>query len=217
MSTKITKKKIALDEPPVEQVQPEEEQIVLTVNGNPIPEAFAHAIPFAHTDQGIAERQNNGKPRAMVEFTRDAWDKKMDQRAAATEPWEAEDPLLEAVDAVKQPGMAYRFLSPRVISKRGMRKYEVVTDGKGNEIKVGNMVLGTMPEDMQARRAKHYQDKGNEDLNNAQENLRVAQEQINRDNPEIGDTTLADGDRLKNYGTGDIHETGITRTRGRAA
>jgi hypothetical protein len=215
MATK-PKSKIVLprDESPADQDPTG--PVVLTVNGKPIPEAFAHAIPFDHTDQGIAAKQNNGKPRAMVEFTRDAWDKKMDQRAGASEPWESEDPLQEAVDKVKQPGMAYRFLSPRVISKRGLRKYELVTDRKGNEIKVANMVLGTMPIELQNKRAKHYQDIGNEDLNSAKENLQVLQEQITRDNPGVGDATLRDGTRLRDHSSGDVHEVGLTRTRGHA-
>lgn len=203
-----------LDVPPSEDESPEVPERLLTINGNPIPPEFAHAIPYAHTDQGIAERENNGKPRAMCQVTRDAWDKTIDKRAAATEPWEAEDPLKDTVDAHRQPGMAYRFLSERVINKRGLRKYEIVTDGKGNEVKVGNMRLGTMPIELQNKRARHYEDKGNDDLASAKENLQIAQDQIARDNPEVGRTHLQSGERLRDYNSGETHDIGITRHRG---
>jgi hypothetical protein len=205
----------ALDEAPVEQM----EEQVLTVNGKPIPEEFAHAISYAMTDQGIAERANDGKPRARVEMVRDAYDKQLDEREAATEPWESEDPLKEAVDAVRKPGMGYRFLSPGVIAKRGMRKYKPVVAANGDPVTVGRMILGTMPIELQERRAKHYQDIGNDDLREAQQNLMVEQEQMSRDVKGIG--PLRAGETLHDSGyedaSDDVYEIGVQRNRGRMA
>ena len=214
MATKNKKPAIALDEMPVEEVQ---EPTVLTVNGQPIPIHLQHLIPYAATDQGILNTEATRGPRAYTEVVRDAYDKQTDRRNS--EVWESEDPMRELVDSVRVPGMGYRFLSPKVIVKRGMRKYEPVRDEKGEEVKLGNMILGMMPIEKQEQRAKYYQDLGNDELKQAHENLRVEQERIAHDYPGFG--PLKTGTQVADTGyddaTGDVHEIGIHRTRGAMA
>src|SRR5437588_12426135 len=97
--------------------------VVLTVNGKPIPAEFAHAITYSMTDQGQAEARaidaTRPKP-SGARVTGDAWDKTL-ARKADSEVWDSFDPLRDAVDQVREPGMAYRFLSDLNHKRRGRR------------------------------------------------------------------------------------------------
>lgn len=153
---------------------------VLTVGGKPIPSDVAHLIPFANTDQGIAERQARPGPTAMVEVVSDQWDKKL-QRKEEAQPWDSFDPLTEAVDTVREPGMRYRFLSDRAHKRRGRRGWETVVGQDGKPVTVAGMTLAKMPEQAAERRNKHYRDLGNEQLKTAAEAYELEQTKTIRD------------------------------------
>jgi hypothetical protein len=163
---------------------------VLTVNGKPIPPEFAHVIPFAHTDQGIAESQADGRPRAVTSVVRDEFSKKID--AYGAQPWDSGDPLTGVVDAVREPGFSYKALSPRVIEKRGMRGFEIVPGAR-----FGNMPIGRMPIKVARERNEHYRREGQDALDQAVEQYAVDQEKLIRDGKVTGLAPLRPGDVLQ--------------------
>lgn len=67
----------------------------------------------------------------------------------------APDPMEETVSRHREPGMGYGFMSPKASAVLGQRGYVVVHDEKGDPVKLGNLVLGKIPERVQqARQAK---------------------------------------------------------------
>jgi hypothetical protein len=195
----------------------------LTVNGKPIPLEFAHLIAFEATDQGIAEREAalEGKPRACVQFISDEWDKTLQQREAATSTWDSPDPMRDAIESVREPGMAYKFLSPRVTAKKGLRRYEVVHKN-GEPVKVGEMVLGAMPEDLRRKRNAHYQAIGNDDLRQVEQQYQADLHKAVRDGGlsqgEALQAILRSGDELHDHRNPDRGaQIGVRITRGSQA
>lgn len=176
----------AIPESPVfrDAARPREARRVLHVNGIPVPEELAHAIPYENTDEGVAERLD--RPHAMAQVTRGPFEKTLDARAAAQlgiDDAEPPDPLRDAADRYLGPGQRPRFLSQPVIARRGLRGFEVVKDERGEPVKVGSMVLGWMPEEKAAARNRQCQAKGQELLLRAQEEH---EEQVARDASEAG-------------------------------
>ena len=190
---------------------------VLTVNGKPIPEEFAHAISYAVTDQGIAEaKANRTHEPSGVEVTGDAWDKGLERRAA--EPWDSFDVLADAVATVREPGFAYRAISPRVADKRGMRGWEKVLDKDGKERKVGNLFIARMPVEMQQRRNRHYAQLGNEQLADAAQQYSLDQEKLVKDAGVSGLAPLRAGDHVQDRTNPELSATiGIETQRGTRA
>lgn len=135
---------------------------VRTVNGVPIPPEFAHAIPYDHTDQGIAERA--AQPKAWSSGFSDSFDKLIAERRESlmegTPTWAAPNPMKELADAHIGPGMSPRFLSPSKCDREGTRGFQVVRNEKGDPVKLGNMVLAQIPEELAQKRRQHYQDQG---------------------------------------------------------
>lgn len=193
---------------------------VLTVNGKPIPEAFAHLIHYDVTDQGIAAKQQNGKLKATpgVSIGRDAWEKTLDRKADA-EVWDGFDPLKEAVDAVREPGMSYRFISDRVLNRRGRRGWEPANDQDGKAVKVAGMTLGKMPIERAERRNLHYQAVGNDQLQNAAQQYELDQTKLIRDAKVSGMSPLRAGERVKDnhQHPGMVMEAGVHVARGEEA
>ena len=146
----------------------------LTLNGQPIPAALRHQLPYKYTDQGAAEANAGKTPPSGVSVLRDSWDAMLDARGNL-EPWETTDPLVEGLNRVKEPGFAYKYLSPTVIDKKGMRRYEPALDKEGQQVKVGKMILGRMPEELRDRRNAHYQKIGNDELANVELQFRTDQ------------------------------------------
>jgi hypothetical protein len=148
----------------------------LHMGGQPVekvvPIKNAHLITYAHTDEGIAER-SAGKAetaahvrsvsgdRARVTATdRDAMlAERYDFRKNELQPWEAPDPMKELVEAHIAKGMRAKFLSPRRMAKDGTRGFDIVKTGNGDPVKLGEMILGQMPEDRAEARNAHYRDK----------------------------------------------------------
>lgn len=167
-----------------------------TVNGQPLPVGFEFAIPFANTDQGIWEKNQlpGARKGSGISVGKEPLDKAMDQRS--DQPWAQIDPLQAAVDRVAEPGFKYRALSERVCDKRGTRGWENVVDTNGDQVKVGRLFLGRMPEAAAAQRNEHYRAIGSEDMKNLEENLTLDQERAIRDSGSRGVSTLRRGDTL---------------------
>ena len=222
-----TIKKPAKKERPIDAVQSTEGEFltrivngvetVLTVSGKPIPVAFAHAIPYGKTDQGIAE-DNEGKEVPRVQMVRDEWQQMLAKRSDANVPvWASPDPMAETVDKHRKPGMAYKFLSPAHVAKKGMRHYESVVDSRGDVVKVGDLVLGEIPLEMRNARNAYYQKQGNDELAAVEEAYRTNQERalldagISRDMASV----LRAGDEVHDYDNPERQATiGVRSQRG---
>ncbi|GAC1534206.1 MAG: hypothetical protein NVS2B4_14500 [Ramlibacter sp.] len=65
-----------------------------TVRGQPIPSQVEHLITYAQTDQGIAEHNRKpGVSAVRASVVSGEWEKMLEQRSDATEPWMGVDPL----------------------------------------------------------------------------------------------------------------------------
>ena len=186
----------------------------LHVGGVPVSELPAQlqvAICYEQTDEGIAERQaaSQGKT-AHVQVLRDEFSKKIEQFGA--QPWDAaaSDPMSEVVDQVRETGYSYKFLSPRVINRRGKRGFEIV-DG----VKFGDMPLARMPIDEKERRNEHYREEGLERAEQTAEAYQETQERLVRDGGVSGLSPLPTGDVLTDArDPGRAASIGHSRTRG---
>jgi hypothetical protein len=189
-----------------------------TVNGKPIPLEFAHLIDFKMTDQGIAEARAHDAAmpvkasgiRFNSKFDRDL------ERKAGAEVWDSFDPLREAVDGVREPGMNYRFLSDRAVKRRGRRGWEPVIGENGDPVKVADMVLGRMPEEKAEQRNAHYREVGNERLRDAGEQYELDQAKAIRDAKVRGFAPLRAGETVADNHDhpGMVIETGVRTQRG---
>lgn len=151
-----------------------------TVNGQPIPEAFAHAIAYRHTDQGIWEH-NRGKVKGSgIEVIGSDWDNSLARRADEMGQPGSRNPFEEAIDQVRQPGFEYRVLSERVVSRRGSRGYEAVKDQNGSNVKVGHgsTFIGRIPIDIARRRRAVIQDRTDSELADAAANGVAEQQRV---------------------------------------
>lgn len=198
--------------PPV----PEEE--VLTVNGKPIPDDFAHLIPYEATDQGIAERnaRPNRRDGKRVEVTAGPWEKglaKMEDQAFGDS-----DRFKEAVSRLEadpsQAGFTFRMLSDRICSRRGMRGWEPVIEN-GEPVKVGAMFVGRMPKRLARERNAKYQAEGNDALREVAANYEQEQERVIRDGKAVGLEVLRPGEILEDQRDPDRQAlTGLHAVRG---
>lgn len=206
---------IGADEAPVTG-----ERRVLTVNGRPIAEEDRHKIPYRYTDQGIAEE--NARKAAegrlatgpKVEVTGDAWYKGLD----ALENFEGPDAHKEGISRVAHPeGKSFRYLSDKVIDKRGKRGWEFEQDAEGRRIVVGGLTLASMPAAKAERRNEFYRAQGNEALRDATEH---AQERIERTIHDAGVkgqgfAPLRTGEMVQDYLNPDqAASIGVVSTRG---
>lgn len=158
------------------------------VNGIPVsslPPHVSNMITFAMTDEGIAEANgrkvdSQGRTHSGARvLMNEGFDQAIEKRKRATEAWMGGDPLAEAADKYRTPGMRMRGLGPNVIGKKGMRGWETVKDPKtGDVVKIGHMILGQMPEEDAEIRNKHFRDQGNTEFQQAAERLQADQERI---------------------------------------
>jgi len=211
LSEKRTRKKPAVkvagrNEAPVDGVQPQaiEATAERTVNGIPVsslPFEVQQLIGYAMTDQGIAERNakrvdSKGVPHSGIQvIVNEGFDQQILRRSKAEEPWETADPLLDAVNRIRKPGMQYRGLSPTVIQKRGMRGWEAQSDADGI-VRVGNMIVGAMPIERAARRNKKFRDEGNANAADAAGRYQTDHERAVRDSGSEGVRVLRAGELL---------------------
>ncbi len=156
------------------------------VNGQRVPDGFAHVVPYELTDEGINERRKaaNGKFATGATVTRGPLDAAIEQRRDfrrdEMEPWEANDPMGDLAKAHVGAGMRPAFLSPDVIAKQGMRGYVAVPGKNGDPVTLGNMILAQMPEEKAQRRQEHYEGIGRAALTDMQGKFVEEQEKISR-------------------------------------
>ncbi len=138
----------------------------LHVGGIPIEdldEELVARLSRQHTDEGIAER-NAGKVDTAVRVTQSPTEKAIqrrgDFRREQREPWDAPDPMKELVDAHVAPGMRAKFLSPTTTTRRGARGYEIVKDDHGDPVKLGELMLAQIPEEVAEARNRAVRDRG---------------------------------------------------------
>ncbi len=219
----------ASNEPPIDGGRTPAEIVALaerTVNGHPVsalPDHVRNLITYAMTDQGIAEKNaanvdSQGRPHTGAKVTlNEGFDQSIARRNAATEPWECDNPLQDAATKYVRPGFRARGLSPRLIDKRTMRGFEFVKDARGENVKVGGLLLGEMPIEMANRRNEHYRRQGETELAASVERLKVDQERLQRDARSKGFEVgpLRDGDTLIDHGDPDRHGSiGVHSSRG---
>lgn len=139
----------------------------LTVDGKPIPDHLKHVIAYDLTDQGKAERKENLKASGrysenQVSVVSSEFDKQLlryEDDANGAEPWELANPIEAAKARVPDPtGKAFHLFGNATYDRDGARGFVPEKDVNGNLIKVGNMVLASMPESRAAKREKYYKD-----------------------------------------------------------
>lgn len=131
----------------------------LTTQGKPIPEYLWGLMPYELTDQGAAESAPTDQPRSRI--VADAHDKAIVHRRDAIleqgmMPWEAPDARRELMDRHLPSGHTGRFLSPSKCAHSGNRGWTPVLDSSGKEVRLGEMVLASMPKEGAAKRNAHY-------------------------------------------------------------
>ncbi len=129
-------------------------------------------LPTRFTNEEIAKREADRKKRGVaregpaISLGAEPWEKgiqqKGDQLAAGLEPFEVEDPMRACIDRHTPAGHRGRMLSDTTCRLKGLRGWEPVKDAKGNRVMVGNMFLGSMPEERAVRRKKFYDGKARE-------------------------------------------------------
>lgn len=194
-----------------------DEPRILHVSGKPIPPEFAHAITYQMTDEGQAEaraKDAKGPKPSGVQVISGEFERQLERKADA-QTWDSFDPLREAVDSVREPGMAYRFLADRSVKRRGRRGWEPVIV-KGDPVKVADMVLAKMPEAKAERRNAHYREIGNERLRDSAAQYEQDQAKAIRDANVKGFAPLRAGEVVADNHDhpGMVIEAGIRTTRG---
>jgi hypothetical protein len=157
----------------------------LTINQAPIPQHLWGLVPYEMTDQGVAEK-NEGKEPARASVLSDPIEKHVAERKDAVKSrgmasWEAPDVRKEVAEKHVKPGFKARLLSPRKVELEGTRGWEPVTDRNGDPVKVGNLILGQMPEAKVAQRNKHYRDQANARLQREAEGYQEQQARLLRE------------------------------------
>lgn len=183
---------------PIPSEAPGEGAQVLTVNGQPIPEHLAYAIPYENTDQGIAER--NARPNRTPHrvSVRDRFERSLERMEDEDPAYDDMDPFKEAVQEqqAKETGFEYRFLADRVVKRRGRRGFEPIVDGNGDVKKVGDLVMARIPTGIARRRRARNEKLANEALQNAEEQYQAEQEKVIRNGARMGLSTLRSGEVL---------------------
>ena len=212
--------------PPAGNAKTESESRVLHVNGKAIPEAFAHAIPYDMTDEGIAEANERRAEPSGVKLGAGPWEKNLQRREdladednVSREIWEGTDPMVGAINEFGKAGMAHRFLSPDRVRSKGLRNWKPVTAPNGDPVKVGNMILGEMPEAKKRQRDRYYSDLSREAVEENAAQIQDIQEKIIRDGG-IGRDQARALRRGEMVGSNDPDggvEIGMSRSRGTRA
>ncbi len=186
-----------------------------TVDGQPIPLHLQHLIPFAVTDQGLAEAAARPGERPRCSIGAEPFEKGLAQME--DEPWLESDPFREKVDSLRQanPDKTFHMLSKNVIQKRGLRGWEVMKAANGEPEAVGGMLVGTMPKRVADRRNEKFRRVGSEALKEAEETYQVQQEKIIRDGKGDGLSALQPGEVIADtQHPGRVAQTGLHSFRG---
>lgn len=189
-----------------------------TVNKKPVPVEDEHLIPSSLTDQGLEDAEEYGSGAAV---TRDGgFDAGLEKFEAQL--WDAHDPMSEKLREFKErhPDQAFRFLSDRVVDRRGMRGFKPVIDKDGDPVSVAGMKLARMPQQHADRRNAHYADQYREEMSQAVDAYQESQDRTIRDAGALGEgfAPLAPGSRVTDTGDPDSTASiGLTRRRGARA
>ena len=194
-----------------------------TVAGKPIPEELAHQVPYNLTDQGIADA--NAAPQKVARVSRvvrdAAFERKLERMQREVEI--GADPFAEVIEDLRtetdthiaDTDHQFRFLSDRVVKRRGMRNWNVVKDDKGDPIKVADLTLAAMPKEIAELRTEKYRQAGVERFENARATLVASQERLIAESGASGLSPLRNSDNLTDYDNPDRTATvGVTRQRG---
>jgi hypothetical protein len=201
--------------PEEDSIPPKETWTVNGVRVLDLPAQSQLAIPYSITDQAIAKREAKiDRSYPKVELVSDETDGRLRR-------YEAEDddisPLLEALKPVKRAGMAYRFLSQE--HRAGKRDYEIVKNPKtGDPVKYRGMLLGEVPETVQTKRRRRFENRASDALRQSVESMQVGQAKAIRDSRSEGLSVLRGDEVLRDHSDPDRSAAiGVTLTRGQGA
>lgn len=175
---------------------------------------FGHVLTKSNAEiqAEIAERSKDpfyGK----VEVLSDPQEKQV----AGFDPYSEVDPMTAILRPVREAGYAYKLCSPRVASHYGsLGGYEQVKDQKGNEVKLGNMFLGKIPQEVADKRKAFNYQQALESVRDQQDTYESQTEELRAKAREVGMalTPLGSGDAAS-YGDGNRErKLGIEVSRG---
>jgi hypothetical protein len=191
----------------------------LHVNGRPIeewakdksPQAIA-AMCFDLTDEGLVEyhkilSRHAGDDSMRLPLGNVATDetdkqiKRLDDflEDGANDPLLAPNPMQRVIDEHGEPGFAYKFLSPDVSKRLGLRGYEVVKDKDGNPVKLADLTLAKIPERIaQARQQKDAQE-SEQRIKETQDQYADSVARVQRDAKDLGLRVLTPGEMAGEY------------------
>lgn len=184
---------------------------ILHMGGKPIPPELLHAVPWANTDEGIAEAAARPGLRASVEVVSDETSpgrhaERFRESALQGKPWLAGNEMMRLMEAHRPDGHKVRFLSDAINATTGTRGYEVVKDAKGDPIRFGNSVLGSVPEYRAQEMERDFADR----MPKAQAPAEAHLEQMK--SGRVSGAPAAPAEFFKNVGTHDI--AGLQQTTG---
>jgi hypothetical protein len=129
------------------------------VNGVPVEDTpMGHLLASTYSDEELAERAKLPKARTSVvadEFDRGVI-KQYDDSQRAAKPWMSTNPMKAMADKFVPAGHTGRFLGERKVQVDGLRGWEPVKNANGDPVKLGNMVLGSMPIGEAKERNDHF-------------------------------------------------------------
>jgi hypothetical protein len=143
-----------------------EERPVRHINGVPIPPELAHQTPYALTDEGKAEAAARPGPEpsgisVLTDETRPGRHaERFKDAASGGMPWDRANEMRRLMEEHRPAVDAkMRWLSDDVNSKLGTRGYQVVKDERGEPVRFGNSVLGTVPGEVARTMEQHFIDR----------------------------------------------------------
>jgi hypothetical protein len=152
----------------------------------------------------------------------DDLDKTIDQRGSDDEEdyLLARDPMMDAVNRVREPGTAYKFLNDRVCAEIGTEGYETVLDERGEKVRVGEMFLGKIPQRIADRRLKHAADMSEQQVRESEDTFVQGVDKLKREAAGMGLRVLDPGELMRASATenegylGQERGAGLRVTRG---
>lgn len=143
-------------------------------------------LPAAFSAKAISERQAEFERQSSGIVIEDAWEGTGSEGDA---DYEVAKPYIEG-----NPDKDFRYLSPLVIERRGLRDYQIVKDRQGREVKSKGRPLGWIPKDEKKRREKAKDRAAVESLERSDEAYRAT---MDRAASESGGVIRDASDRLR--------------------
>jgi hypothetical protein len=183
----------------VDEVLPREEWRVSGRLLSELDPATQAVITWRMTDQAIdAADAKIDKRFPRVEFVRDAWDQSVARME--DDQYLLTDPFSDVVNPLKaaNPDQDFRLLSDTVVKRRGMRGWQPVRDDKtGDPVRVGGMVVGSMPKPVTERRRARNRALAEEAVEEQTQAYQVNQERFIRDGQRGGIEVLRPDEMLQ--------------------